>query len=330
MKSLILYWGCMIVFYIIASKLRSKKEKFSWAPKAINWVVYLVVVLMGLVMGSNKEITSSLGTIGVQSLIATIFVIAGSFIFVWIARKIFKIGRDARPIAKLDDKEAGKSGASSKRTKIEVDSENIKFTIIILVLLAASMLIGYFFIIKIFGSYEAFDNFQGKAMTVGIALLLASVGFNLGLDGTIAQCFKTAGVTALIIPIISIIGSGIFGAIYGFISPLTVKEGVCVAFGFGWYTLAPGIIADAGYTVGSAVCFLTNVIRETLGIIFIPLVAQTLGNIEAASLPGVAAMDICLPIVDRTCSEETLIYSVAFGALTALTCCITVPMIIGL
>ena len=75
MALLALYWGIMIVSYIIASKLRDKKEKFAFTEELTNIVIYLIVLLMGLRMGSNEEVTSSLGTIGVQSVIITIFTV---------------------------------------------------------------------------------------------------------------------------------------------------------------------------------------------------------------------------------------------------------------
>ena len=101
--------------------------------------VYLVVALMGLRMGSNEEVTSSLGTIGVQSLIATVFVVAGSFIFVTITRKILRIDRHAH---RHEKGEISKEELKEKRanTKIQVDSENLKMTVIIV---SKTMIFGF-------------------------------------------------------------------------------------------------------------------------------------------------------------------------------------------
>ena len=71
MKLLAMCWSALIIFYITASRLRNKKENFKWIGDAINVPVYLLVFLMGLRMGANKEIVNSLGTIGVQSVIIT-------------------------------------------------------------------------------------------------------------------------------------------------------------------------------------------------------------------------------------------------------------------
>ena len=72
-----------------------------------------------------------------------------------------------------------------------------------------------------------------------------------------------------------------------------------------------------------------NVIRETLGIIIIPLAAKKIGYIEATAIPGVAAMDICLPIVERSCRSETVVYSFCMGMMMSAAVPLLVPLIIG-
>ena len=101
-----------------------------------------------------------------------------------------------------------------------------------------------------------------------------------------------------------------------------------IAYGFGWYTYAPNVIAQAGYPIASAISFLHNVLREVIGIIGIPFLAQKIGYIEATAVPGVAAMDVCMPIVERNCREDTVVYSFFTGLLMCLTIPIVVPIVI--
>ena len=116
---------------------------------------------------------------------------------------------------------------------------------------------------------------------------------------------------------------------HGLLSPLTVGEAVAVSAGFGWYTLAPSMITEAGHAVAGAISFMHNVIRETLGIIIIPLAAQKIGYIEATAIPGVSAMDVCMPIVERSCNQETLVYSFCTGALMCIVVPLLAPLVIG-
>ena len=106
MKLLLLYWGIMILCYIAAFKLRSRRDSFGFIGGALNAVIYILVFIMGLRMGANEEVTSSLGTIGVQAVLITVFTVCGSMAAVTVLRKILGLNRqgaaDNMPEAKLE------------------------------------------------------------------------------------------------------------------------------------------------------------------------------------------------------------------------------------
>ena len=56
MKLLFLYWGIMILCYIAASRLDSRKDSFGFIGGALNAVIYILVFIMGLRIGANKEV----------------------------------------------------------------------------------------------------------------------------------------------------------------------------------------------------------------------------------------------------------------------------------
>ena len=166
-------------------------------------------------------------------------------------------------------------------------------------------------------------------MVAGLTVLLGIIGFNMGLTGEMAKHLKGIGLSVIVIPCLAITGSLIGGAVYGMISSLTVREGIAISAGFGWYTLAPGLITEAGHTVAGAVSFMHNVMRETLGIIGIPLFARYIGYLECTAVPGVAAMDVCLPIVEKSTRQETMVYSFVTGFFMCLSVPVIVPLMIG-
>ena len=155
------------------------------------------------------------------------------------------------------------------------------------------------------------------------------MGLTLGLDGSVFRNIKKAGAGIILFPIAAVLGSVIGGVIYAAISPMTLREGIAISCGFGWYTYAPNVILQAGYPVASAVSFLHNVLREVAGIIGIPFLAQKIGYVEACAVPGVAAMDVCMPIVERSAREDTVVYSFGIGLLMCLSVPVLVPLVIG-
>ena len=72
-----------------------------------------------------------------------------------------------------------------------------------------------------------------------------------------------------------------------------------------------------------------NVIRELSGIILIPILAKKTGYLEVTGIPGVAAMDVCMPIVERSCRQDTVVYSFATGLLMCVATSVVVPLAMG-
>ena len=323
MKLLAMCWSALILMYIVGMKLRNRKEKLGWVESAMNFMVYLLVLLMGLRMGANKEIVDSLGTIGIQSLIVTVITIVMSVLGITLSRKILKmdrygnVGEDRLPKGEAPVKKAGTNVAG------------IKSTIIIGGVVAAGMLVGYFLIYKKLGVQDEFMVKSDPYLTACLVLLIGTVGLTLGLDGSVFRNIKKAGAGIILFPIAAVLGSVIGGVIYAAISPMTLREGIAISCGFGWYTYAPNVILQAGYPVASAVSFLHNVLREVAGIIGIPFLAQKIGYVEACAVPGVAAMDVCMPIVERSAREDIVVYSFGIGLLMCLSVPVLVPLVIG-
>ena len=337
LKLLAFYWSIMLACYFLASRLRHKAERFAFLNPVMTGFVVLLVFLMGLQMGADDEVISSLGTIGLQAVLATALVVGCSILFVMAGRRFFGLNRQGVRAAVQEtessdaerDAEAG-GGQSADSADKKNSSSDLIMTLLILAFTAIGMACGYFAVPKIFGGdMEAFGTLCGNMMVTGLSIMLGIIGFNMGLTGEIAKHLRGVGLSVLAIPLLAIAGSITGGVIYGLVTDLTVREGIAISAGFGWYTLAPGLITEAGHTVAGAVSFLHNVMRETLGIIGIPLFAKYIGYLESVAVPGVAAMDVCLPIIERSTRQEVIVYSFVTGLMMCITVPLVVPLMIG-
>ncbi|MBR5488783.1 MAG: lysine exporter LysO family protein, partial [Firmicutes bacterium] len=204
-------------------------------------------------------------------------------------------------------------------------------TLLILAFVAIGMGCGYLAVPKLYaGNMDLFETHCSKSLVIGLSTLLGIIGFNMGLSGDMAKHLRGVGLSVIVIPVLAVAGSLVGGAVYGLLSDLSVGEGIAISAGFGWYTLAPGLITEAGYNVAGAIAFLHNVMRETLGIIGIPLFARYIGYLEATAVPGVAAMDVCLPIVERSTRPEVVVYSFVTGLLMCISVPLIVPLMVGM
>ncbi len=171
---------------------------------------------------------------------------------------------------------------------------------------------------------SAWQSATDDILTVGLCLLLFFVGVDIGREGKALQDIKKVGIKILLLPIATILGSYAGALVASLLLPISTIEGLLISSGFGWYSLAPIMIAEKSAEL-SAIAFLHNVFRELFGIILIPFVAQYIGYVETVSLPGAAAMDVCLPVVEKATNGTVAIYSFISGLFIS----IFVPLSVG-
>lgn len=343
MKLLALYWSFLIIGYIIAWRSAKKGKTFAGLAKAMMVTVYGLCLIMGLRMGANEQVIGNLGTIGLMSLVITICCIAGSLGAIFLTRKIFGMDRKGRFIADLAAAEAkagggtlaggtDSEGTGKSDQAEEQGSMDLKSTFMILGIVAAGMLIGAFFILRQTQEVlHLFDVASNDALIVLLCILMFFVGLDLGGSEEVIRSIRRAGFRVLVFPFATMIGTMAAGVAVCLLMGLTLKEGSAICVGFGWYSYAPIVIASAGqqYMIASAISFMHNVIREVTGIIFIPLVAKKIGYLESTGVPGIAAMDVCLPIVERSCGPNLVVYAFATGVIMCIVTSLGVPLIMG-
>lgn len=327
MADIILYIGIIIVSGIVGSKIRAYKDRLGWTSKVQTCAIVMLVVLMGSRMGSNEEVIYNLGTIGLAALVMTLAMMGGSLICLFLARKALGFTKDAK-IAALHSSELE---AEALDEAAEEKQGVNKMTLIILCSVIVGMALGYLVARPIFGENIAeFDSAASLGIKIGLCILMVFVGLDLGLEGTVLTMIKEAGWRIMVFPVACIIGTLISAGLCGFLFKLSLPESLAIGAGFGWYSLAPGIIMEAGYLTASAISFLHNVMREIFSILLLPIIAEKVGCIEAACVPGAPAMDVCLPIINRATKGKAVTYGFITGVIMSFLVPIMVPIMIAL
>ncbi len=166
-------------------------------------------------------------------------------------------------------------------------------------------------------------------LDIGLCLLLFFVGIDIGSNKKAFVHLKKLGFKLLLIPISAALGSILGGMIISILLGMNIFEGGAIGAGFGWYSLSAILIAPYSAEV-STIAFLTNVFREILAIIFIPVTAKYIGFFETIALGGATAMDTTLPIITRNTNGETAVVSFVSGLLMSIFVPILVPLFIAL
>lgn len=93
MLILSIYIGFCILGIILGSMAKKKKINISWSSKIQTVMLIILLFTMGARLGVNKDVVSKLGSIGFNSVILTIFILAGSIIATTLTRKALRIDK---------------------------------------------------------------------------------------------------------------------------------------------------------------------------------------------------------------------------------------------
>ncbi len=185
------------------------------------------------------------------------------------------------------------------------------------------MLAGYLFI------PEAFIAISGNFLVGGLTILMFFVGIDLGMEGTVVPNFKRVGWRVAVIPFAVILGTLAGTFLASFFLPISWNESMAIGSGLGWYTFAPILLSEYSQEI-AAISFMHNVMRETFGLLLIPVVAKYIGYVEAVGLPGGAAMDVGVAVVDRVAGPNAAVYSFVAGVVLSAVVPVLVPFFINL
>ncbi len=315
--NLAIYIALVAVGALIGSRKAVRSRPLLWLGKLQFLALMILIVSLGVKLGANDEVISSLGQIGLAALLITIAAMAGSLLCLYLLRRfVLKLDRYGLPLGSAPASESG----SAAQEEGKADNALTKW---IVLAVALGMLAGYFVI------PDSVVAYCGTVIDFGLYLLLFLVGMDMGRQGTVMADIKAAGFKVLLVPLVVAVGTLLCAALVGLLLPMGPKDAMAASAGFGWYSLAPTLLAPYSLSV-SAVAFLSNVMREIFSIIAIPFVAKYIGYVECAALPGAAAMDTVLPVVVGATHERITIYSFTSGVVLSLVVPILVPAIVAL
>lgn len=318
LQSLSIYIGLVVVGAILGSRPFVRGRDLPWLGRFQFVALMILITALGVKLGANDEVVSSLGTIGLSALLITLLALIGSVACVFLLRKfLLKLSRRGVPL----QAQAGSDGAEAAAQTAEKADTSTTWWIVGAVI--AGMLAGRFLL------PAAVSAYCGTVIDFGLYLLLFLVGMDMGKQGGVGEAIRQAGFGVLLVPLAVILGTFAGAALAGIFLPMSVKDAIAASAGFGWYSLAPTLLEKYSLSV-SAVAFLSNVMREIFAIVAIPVVARRVGFVECVALPGAAAMDTVLPVVVGATSERITIYSFVSGVILSLAVPILVPAIVAL
>ncbi|HIF9420487.1 TPA: lysine exporter LysO family protein [Photobacterium damselae] len=136
-----------------------------------------------------------------------------------------------------------------------------------------------------------------KASEIILFILLFFIGIQLRNSGmTLRQILlnKKGMILATVILTTSLLG----GVIAALILDIPIKNGLAMASGFGWYSLAGILMGDGLGPIYGGAAFLNELMRELVALTLIPMIINQRPAI-AIGYAGATAMDFTLPVIQN-------------------------------
>jgi len=295
---------------------------------AFSAALYLLLFSMGLRLGQSREVLSNLSLVGALAVSGAVFACAGTvflhIVMIPVYRKMDPAGLYSTDRHSIDRQSAGtiSSGGSphpvSGSRRLAILFYNLKKPFILLLLVILGSFVGYFLppvaVLR-----------DGSVATWILYFLLFIIGIQMaGSGSSLGKMLVQPAV--LLVPAVTIAGTlaGSLGTLV--FDGMTPGRALALGSGFGWYSLSGVLIADLGDPTLGAAAFISNLLRETIAFLCVPLLKFS-GRCESGiGISGATSMDVTLPVIEDTWGARVIPLAVAHGVILSFLVPFLVPL----
>lgn len=299
---------------------RERKKLITGAGRFITYVVYVLLLVMGLSVGINDELFRDLPRVGLQSLVITIFALAGSIFFAWLFGKfLVRPIQEVKTIPNTENPLANATNNSS--SALWKVLESLSFFGIFLV----GVLLGQF--IPSLKELLLKYGFIDQVIVAILFALMLCVGLSIGGNDETFKALRGMGIKTLLLPLFTVVGTAI-GVLFAlpFFDDLLLKDVQVVGAGYAYYSLSSVIIkAEYSETI-AAIAIVSNIIRELSTIMLAPLYVRLGGAYAPICCAGATSGDTVLPFILKATSPQYAVVSVYHGLVLTFFVPFAVPL----
>jgi uncharacterized membrane protein YbjE (DUF340 family) len=149
--------------------------------------------------------------------------------------------------------------------------------------------------------------------------LMLLVGISLGLDTHVWQQMKALNFKIILVPIASILGTGLGILLYHLIFTFpTGNDLFAIGAGFGYYSFSSIYISKISGESMGIIALLANIVREVLTLVLAPVFVKYFGKIAPIAAGGATTSDTTLPVILKYSGKEYVLSSVVNGIILTL------------
>ena len=297
-------WGSVVAGFLL------RRWPQPWVSKVLTLSVWLMLLFIGIEVGSNDTLIASLTLLGTKALYLTLITtLCCSLGALWLWRKTRS--PQEQPVSKDGHTE-------HRRFSLRGLWRAYYESIIIFVCFSGGCVLGYF---------GAGAHLPEQSSFYTLCLLLACVGFSIGQNDYLRHSFKQIRKGYILLPLITIVGTWIGALLTALIfTDRSLTDWLAVSSGFGYYSLSSILITEArGIELGT-MALMYNVMRELVTLLFAPLLLKFFGPLAPISIGGATTADTTLPTLSRISGTQYVSIDIFHGLVVDLSVPFLVPL----
>ena len=103
--SLLLYIGMLALGVLVGSRKSVRNRELPWLSRLQFVALIVLIAILGVEIGADDKVISSLGEIGLSALVITVFALAGSLLAVTLVRRLLGLDRHGRTASQREQPE---------------------------------------------------------------------------------------------------------------------------------------------------------------------------------------------------------------------------------
>ena len=319
-----------------------------WQGRIVTWLIWLLLFLLGIEVGSNEMIVRSLPTLGVEALLLSTAATLGCCVLAWALWRVSKnnstqesakkealatvteeVSSDKKSSAE-EETSAVKEETSADKEGNPADKEGLQGSSLLrgLKVMKGSLIVVGFFVIGLLGGIEKMVPawlLNGEVSFVALCSLLLFVGLGIGLNPEMKKEVRSLSPRMALLPVVTIIGSWLGALLIWTVLHRTLSDCMAINSGFAYYSLSSIFITEYRGAELGTIALLANIIREMLTLLGTPLMARWFGPLAPISAGGATTMDTTLPILSQTVGQRYVALSIYHGFVVDF----TVPFLVS-
>ena len=281
---------------------------FGRLGRVIAALIWTLLFLLGLEVGSNERIVSGLATLGLEALLITL---AGTLGSVWAAWGLWRY-------TQRHSASATSSISLRERADIihhtEADANGQES---LLKALKGSLVIVGFFVLGLLLALSGWIRVSEQVSDFcfyALAALMACVGASIGSDPQTLKNFRALNPRLVLLPLCTILGTLVATALVSLLlSHRSLTDCLAVGSGFAYYSLSSIFITEYRGAELGTIALLSNISRELITFLAAPLLVRWFGRLAPIAAGGATTMDTTLPIIARTSGNDLVVVSLFHG-----------------